>query len=186
MLEWLKENMSEERYIHTLAVADTAVELAKMFNQPQDKAYLAGLLHDCAKGFDNEKLLEIINTHLDLSECEKINPKTFHAPVGAYIAKTVFNVQDEEILSAIKWHTLGKKEMSDFEKIIFIADKIEPKTRPNKFINQIREKLFLDNGLDKALLECYKLTINSLTQRELKICISTIEIYNELISKLKN
>ena len=113
-----------------------------------------------------------------------INPKTYHAPVGAYVAKEVFHIDDEEILSSIRWHTIGKLEMSDFEKIIFIADKIEPKTRPESMIDSIRPKLFLDNGLDRALLECYKITINSLTDRNLKICISTIEIYNELLSKL--
>ena len=113
-----------------------------------------------------------------------INPKTYHAPVGAYVAKEVFHIDDEEILSSIRWHTIGKLEMSDFEKIIFIADKIEPKTRPQSMIDSIRPKLFLDNGLDRALLECYKITINSLTDRNLKICISTIEIYNELLSKL--
>lgn len=181
---WLKENLSEERYIHTLAVADTSKELAKMFNLDEDKAYLAGLLHDCAKGFSNEKLLNIINNHLKIDECEMINPKTYHAPVGAYVAKEVFHIDDEEILSSIRWHTIGKLKMSDFEEIIFIADKIEPKTRPQSMINSIRPKLFLDNGLDRALLECYKITINSLTDRNLKICISTIEIYNELLSKL--
>lgn len=182
-LDWLKKNISEERFLHTLGVAETSKELAKMFNLDQEKAYLAGLLHDCAKGFSNEKLLEIINSHIKIDECEMINSKTYHAPVGAYIAEHEFNVTDKEVLSAIRWHTIGKLDMSDFEKIIFIADKIEPKTRPNTMIDKIRPKLFLENGLDKALLECYKITINSLTDRNLKICISTIEIYNELLSK---
>lgn len=183
ILDWLKENLSEERFIHTLGVAETSKELAELFNQDVEKAYIAGLLHDCAKGFSNEKLLEIINSHLKIDDCEMINPKTYHAPVGAYIAEQELNVTDKEILSAIRWHTIGRLDMSDFEKIIFIADKIEPRTRPNSMIDKIRPKLFLENGLDKALLECYKITINSLTDRNLKICISTIEIYNELLSK---
>lgn len=185
ILEWLKQNLSEERYLHTLGVAETAVELAKMFNLPEEKAYLAGLLHDCAKGFSNEKLLQIIKDNLTIDECEMINPKTYHAPVGAYIAEKEFYVIDDEILSAIRWHTIGKIKMTDFEKVIFIADKIENKTRPSSMINRIRPKLSLENGLDEALLECYKITINSLTDRNLKICISTIEIYNELLSKLR-
>lgn len=185
ILEWLKQNLSEERYLHTLGVAETAVELARMFNLSEEKAYLAGLLHDCAKGFSNEKLLQIITENLSIDECEMINPKTYHAPVGAFVAEKEFCVTDEEILSAIRWHTIGKVEMSDFEKVIFIADKIENKTRPSSMINRIRPKLSLENGLDEALLECYKITINSLTDRNLKICISTIEIYNELLSKLR-
>lgn len=183
MLDWLKNNLSEERYLHTLGVAETSKELAKMFNLDEEKAYLAGLLHDCAKGFSNENLLKIINANLKIDECEMINPKTYHAPVGAYVAEKEFGITDAEILSAIRWHTIGKLDMSDFDKIIFIADKIEPKTRPNSMIDKIRPKLFMENGLDKALLECYKITINSLTDRNLKICISTIEIYNELLSK---
>ena len=185
ILEWLKQNLSEERYLHTLGVAETAVELARMFNLSEEKAYLAGLLHDCAKGFSNEKLLQIITENLSIDECEMINPKTYHAPVGAFVAEKEFCATDEEILSAIRWHTIGKVEMSDFEKVIFVADKIENKTRPSSMINRIRPKLSLENGLDEALLECYKITINSLTDRNLKICISTIEIYNELLSKLR-
>lgn len=182
---WLKENLSEERYFHTLGVAETSKELAKLFNLNEEKAYLAGLLHDCAKGFSKEKNLEIINSYLKIDACEMINPKTYHAPVGAYIAEKELGITDNEILSAIRWHTIGKLNMSDFEKVIFIADKIEKNTRPPEMINQIRPKLFEKNGLDNALLECYKITINSLTERNLKICISTIEIYNELLSKLE-
>lgn len=185
ILEWLKQNLSEERFLHTIGVAEKAEDMAKMFNISEEKAYLAGLLHDCAKGFSNEKLLHIINDNLSIDECEMINPKTYHAPVGAYIAKKEFGVTDEEILSAIRWHTIGKLKMTDFEKVIFIADKIENKTRPSSMINRISSKLSLENGLDEALLECYKITINSLTDRNLKICISTIEIYNDLLSKLR-
>lgn len=185
LMDWLKNNLSDERYFHTLGVAETAKELAKLFNLDEEKAYLAGLLHDCAKGFSKEKSLDIINSYLKIDACEMINPKTYHAPVGAYIAEKELGITDSEILSAIRWHTIGKLDMSDFEKVIFIADKIESNTRPTEMINQIRPKLFEDNGLDKALLECYKITINSLTNRNLKICISTIEIYNELLSKLE-
>lgn len=185
ILEWLKQNLSEERFLHTIGVAEKAEDMAKMFNISEEKAYLAGLLHDCAKGFSNEKLLQIINDNLTIDECEMINPKTYHAPVGAYIAKKEFGVTDEDILSAIRWHTIGKLKMTDFEKVVFIADKIENKTRPSSMINRISSKLSLENGLDEALLECYKITINSLTDRNLKICISTIEIYNELLSKLR-
>lgn len=103
---WLKENLSEERYIHTLGTADCAKELAQKFNLNTDKAYIAGLLHDCAKCFSNEKLLEIIKTHLQVEECEMLNYKTLHAPVSAYIAKKEFSIDDKEILSAIRWHTL--------------------------------------------------------------------------------
>lgn len=186
ILEWLKNNLNEKRYIHTLGTADCAKELAKQFKLDQDKAYLAGLLHDCAKCFPNEKLLDIIHKHLDVEECEMLNYKTLHAPVSAYIAETEFKITDKEILSAIRWHTLGKLDMTDFEKIVFIADKIEPNTRDEEYSAKIRDLLSEENGLNKALLKCYKETIKSLVKRDLKICLLTIKIYNKLQDLVQN
>ena len=180
ILKWLKDNLNDERYFHTIGTAQCAKELAVKYDLDCEKAYLAGLLHDCAKCFSNEKLLDIIHQNLDVEECEMLNYKTLHAPVSAYIAEKEFNVKDKEILSAIRWHTLGKLDMSDFDKIIFLADKIEPNTRDKEYCEQIRSILKENNGLNKALLKCYKETIKSLVKRDLKICLLTIEIYNKL------
>ncbi len=177
---WLKENLSEERYSHTLGTAQCAKELAQQLGFDSEKAYYAGLLHDCAKCFTNEKLLEIIKENLDVDECELMNYKTLHAPVSAYIAERQFGVSDKEILSAIRWHTLGRIDMTDFEKLIFLADKIEPNTRDKNYSERLRTYLREDNGLNKALLECYRSTIKSLVERNLKICPVTIDIYNKL------
>lgn len=178
-ISWLKGNLDEERLLHSLGTAQCAAELAEKFGQDEKKAYIAGLLHDCAKCLEKEKIAKIAET-LELKDGELSNFKVLHAPVSAYIAKKEFNIEDEEILSAIRWHTLGRLDMSLFEKIIFLADKIEPNTRDLDFRDRIL--LFLDeeNGLDKALLICYKETIKSLIQRDLKICYDTIEIYNAL------
>lgn len=183
---WLKENLSEERYFHTLGTADCAKELAQKFNLNSDKAYISGLLHDCAKCFSNEKLLEIIRENLQVEESEMQNYKTLHAPVSAYIAEKEFGVTDKEILSAVRWHTLGKLDMTDFEKIVFIADKIEPNTRDKEYSDKIRTLLNEENGLNKALLKCYKETIKSLVKRNLKICLLTVEIYNKLQDIVQN
>lgn len=186
ILKWLKENLNEKRYIHTLGTADCAKELAQKFGLNSEKAYLAGLLHDCAKCFSNEKLLDIIYKHLNVEECEMLNYKTLHAPVSAYIAEKEFKITDKEILSAIRWHTLGRLDMTDFEKIVFIADKIEPNTRDKEYSDKIRVLLDEENGLNKALLKCYKETIKSLVKRDLKICLLTIEIYNKLQDLVQN
>ena len=178
--KWLEKNLSQERYSHTLGTAECAKELAQKFGLNQEKAYYAGLLHDCAKCFSNDKLLEIISNNLTVEKCELLNYKTLHAPVSAYIAQKEFGVSDLEILSAIRWHTLGKIGMTDFEKIVFLADKIEPNTREKCYCEKLRQCLNESNGLDKALLECYKSTIKSLVERNLKICPLTIEIYNRL------
>jgi len=180
IIKWLKENLDEERFSHTLGTAKYVKELAAKYGLNIEKAYITGLLHDCAKCFPNEKLLKIIKNNIDVNECEMLNYKTLHAPVSAYIAEKEFGVTDPEILSGIRWHTLGHLNMSTFEKVVFLADKIEPNTRQQKYRNEILEILEEDNGLDKAILKCYKNTIKSLVKRDLKICLLTIEIYNQL------
>ena len=185
LLEWLKKNLNEERYEHSLGTADCAKDLAQKYNLNSEKAYIAGLLHDCAKCFSTEKLLSIIEDyHLDVEDIEKMNYKTLHAPVSAFVAEKDFGVTDDEILSSIRWHTIGKVEMSNFEKIIFLADKIETRTREPKHAQPIREKLQGANGLNEALLQCYRQTIKSLVDRDLKICPITINIYNKLEDEL--
>lgn len=182
---WLKDNLVEERYIHSLGVMEAAVELAEMFGMDVEKARLAGLLHDAAKCFSNEKLLEIIKEHIpEVQECELLNYKTLHAPVSAYLAKTQFNVSDSEILDAIRWHTLGRCKMSDFEKVIFLADKIEARTRELAFRNECLELLKQENGLNKAMFKCFEATIKSLVDRRLAICHITIDVYNELLADI--
>lgn len=184
LLKWLQDNLSEERYEHSLGAAECAKKLASYYNLDCEKAYVAGLLHDCAKCFPHEKSLSIIDGHFDVEEVEKKNCKTIHAPVSAYVAQTEFGVEDEEILSAIRWHTLGKLNMTDFEKIIFLADKIEERTREVCCAGPIRKFLTEENGLNKALLQCYKQTITSLVERDLTICPLTIEIYNNLQAEI--
>lgn len=183
--KWLESNLSAERYSHSLGTAECAKKLAEKFGLNPEKAYVAGLLHDAAKCFSNEKLLEIIHAHLNVEESELQNYKTLHAPVSAYIVEKDFGVTDKEILSAIRWHTLGKLDMTDFEKIVFLADKIEPNTREEEKTAEITKYLDEENGLNKAILKCYKNTIKSLVKRDLKICYLTIEIYNKLEDEIK-
>lgn len=179
--KWLKENLSEERYRHSLGTAECASWLAEKYGLDKEKAYFCGLIHDCAKCLPKDELKSMISSCKDLCEGELINPKTYHAPAGAILAEEYFSVEDKEILSAIRWHTLGKEDMGTFEKIIFLADKIELETRPEEWTKPIKEALNEENGLNKALLICYKNTIKSLVDRDLKICKITVDIYNKLL-----
>lgn len=179
--KWLKENLNDERYRHSLGTAECAAKLAEKYGLDKEKAYFCGLIHDCAKCLPKEDLKLMLQSCNTLCDGELDNPKTFHAPAGVIVAQKEFFVEDEEILSAIRWHTLGKENMSDFEKIIFLADKIESETRPEEWTKPIKEALEEDNGLNKALLVCYKNTIKSLADRNLKICKTTIDIYNKLL-----
>lgn len=205
--KYLKEVLSEERFIHTLGVKEEAMELAKIYGLDIKKAEFAGVLHDNAKCMSNEDLRAFIDKNIRVydSEIDSLpvlkegeiladknelkNYKTLHAPVGAYLAREKFGINDNEIISSIRWHTLGKLDMTTFEKIIFLADKIEKRTRPIEYRNSIY-KILNDNngeqGLNKALLVCFKETLKSLANRELYICKSTINVYNWLLEISKN
>ncbi len=179
---WLKINLTEKRFKHSLGTAQCAKELAFQFGLDSDKAYIAGLIHDCAKCFPDEELRQIIRKNIKVDSMEIISNKTLHAPVGAYMAEKEFGVEDEEIISSIRWHTLGKLNMTPFEKIIFLADKIEPLTRDENYLKEAKRYIKEEKNLDKAMFESYKETIKSLIDRELAICPLTIDIYNHLLN----
>ena len=179
--EKLKNCLSYERYIHSLGTMEKAMELAERFGLDVEKAQVAGLLHDCAKCISNEEL-EAYSHAFD--ESEKMSCKTWHAPVGEIIARRDYGVTDDEILSSIRWHTIGKVGMSDFEKVIFLADKIENRTREPEFREKIEKALNKHNSLDHAMFKSFKMTIKSLVKRKLPICFQTIEVYNDLLTKI--
>lgn len=179
----LKECLSYERYIHSIGTMEKAMELAQEFGLNVEKAQVAGLLHDCAKCLSND---ELQTYEYSFDESEKQSYKTWHAPVGEIIAKRDFGVTDEEILSSIRWHTIGKKDMTNFEKIVFLADKIENRTREIEFREKIEKALNKRHNLDDAMLKSFKITIKSLLRRKLPICFQTIDVYNNLLEKTLN
>ena len=186
---WLKENLSTKRYSHSIGCAECAKKLAKIFNQDENAAYIAGLIHDLAKNLSNEELYKIITNEIKSGySCDELkNSKTYHAIAGAYLAKKIFGIEDKKIISAIRNHTIGKVNMDTFDKIIFLADKIEPNERDEKYskkIHKILEKNKGTIGLDLAILKCTQETIKSLIKRQLYICSETINLYNHLIIKV--
>ena len=186
--EDLKKILTKERFSHTLGVKKCAVELAEMYGADKNKAELAGLLHDCAKCLKTEDLKKYIKEKIkDIQENELKNYKTLHAPVGACLACEKYKIDDPEIISAIRWHTLGRVNMALLEKIVFLADKIEENTRDLKYRKEILEILNEnkgEKGLNLALLRCFKETIKSLVDRNLYICQTTIDVYNWLLESV--
>ena len=182
IVDWLKKNLSEERFIHSISTAKTAKKLAKEFFEDENRAELAGLLHDCAKEIPYEEMKRIIKEeNLDISEDEIVAKKVLHAPLSAYFAKKIFDITDGEILSAIRFHTIGKIGMTNLEKIIYIADKIEPDTRVERCFEELRQELKSTKSLDKTIMLSFKMTIKSLVDRNLPINYGTIEVYNYLL-----
>ncbi|SFA71867.1 putative HD superfamily hydrolase of NAD metabolism [Acetitomaculum ruminis DSM 5522] len=167
----LNDNLDENRYNHTLGVAYTSACLAMRYDYDIKKARLAGLLHDCAKCLSHEERIELCkNENVDISEAEYQNPSLLHAKAGAIVAVKEYNVDDDEILSAIRCHTTGKPNMSLLDKIIYIADFIEPTRREISCLPDIRKMAFID--LDKTLVMILE---NSLEYLKSMGCIIDIE-----------
>ena len=160
----LQKDLEQKRYEHTIGVADTAFSLALRYGANPEKAYVAGLLHDCAKCFDHEKKMALCKKYdVELTKTEKENPFLIHAKLGAALAREKYGIQDPEILEAIKYHTTGKANMGLLEKIIFSADYIEPNRKMILGLEEIRKTIF--NDLDKAI---YIILLNTIKHLENK------------------
>ncbi len=123
----IRFRLSEKRFKHSLRVANVARDLADYYGVDTNKTYLTGLLHDYAKGISGDQLLAIAEeNNLIENEVDRQVPDLLHAPVGAHLLKKEVGINDEEILNAVKFHTLGSVEMKEMDKIIFLADMIEP------------------------------------------------------------
>lgn len=146
----MEKSLDPKRFEHTLGVAYTAAALAMKYDCDIQKAEIAGMLHDCAKCMSNEKRLNICSKHnIRVNEIERRNPFLLHAKVGSYIAMQKYNIHDKDIINAILNHTTGRPDMSTLEKIIYVADYIEPGRKQAPNLTVIRKLAFED--LDEAL-----------------------------------
>lgn len=162
----LEKELDSKRFEHTLGVAYTAAALAMCHQADAEKALLAGMLHDCAKCMGNDRKIAICEKHhIPISDIERQNPFLLHAKVGSYLAKKEYHVQDEDILNAITNHTTGRPAMSQLEKIIYIADYMEPGRKQAPGLSAIRKLAFQD--LDKALLQILKDTLEYLQDMDM-------------------
>ena len=161
----VKDVMTKSRYEHTLGVEFTAASLAMRYEVDIEKAELAGLLHDCAKCIDSEDTLDdCMKYNIELTDVEKRNPFLIHSKLGAVHAKKLYGVDDEDIISAIRFHTTGKPDMTMLEKIIFIADYIEPGRDKAPNLKEIRKMSFVD--IDEAMYMILKDTLDYLDKGE--------------------
>jgi hydrolase, HD family len=165
----LKEKLPKKRYEHTLGVAYTSAALAMRYGEDIIKAELSGILHDIAKAKKLPKLKELMigfdDPYTDAGYVEMVSdkaPQILHAIYAPYLAKKNYNIEDKDILSAIRWHTTGKKDMSTLEKIVFVADYIEPNRKQLPSLDEIRTLAFQD-----------------ITKAVERIAMSTIEFLND-------
>lgn len=184
--EDLQKRLKTSRFQHTLGVAKTAKDMAEIFNVNPNKAYLAGMLHDCAKNLSDDELLSLCGeNNIPVTDSEKEAPYLLHAKAGAYIANTKYGITDEEVLSAITWHTTGKENMSDLEKIIFSADYIEPGRTKQPNLDELRK--IAKSDLDLLTFNILKDTVDYL-KKQGRMCIDentlrAYEFYKKIIDE---
>ncbi len=144
----VKKELDTNRFQHTLGVMFTASSLAMCYGADLEKAQVAGLLHDCAKCIPNDKKIRMCKERgVEISKVEMSSPFLLHSRLGAILAQEKYGVEDQEILSAIRWHTTGRPNMTTLEKIIFTADYIEPMRFKAANLPEVRKLAFHDLNL---------------------------------------
>jgi putative HD superfamily hydrolase of NAD metabolism len=154
----LANTIDAKRYIHSINVMHTAISLAMRYEYSLEEAKIAGLLHDCAKCFSNNQQITLCkDAQISISEYEKEYPDMLHAKLGAYLARKEYGIEKKEILDAITFHITGRSDMGVLEKIVFVADYIEPSRKNAPNLEHIRKLAFVD--IDRAIYLILKDTI---------------------------
>lgn len=181
----LKSNLSEKRYEHSIGVMEKAMELAKIFGEDEEKAAYTALVHDIAKEMTEEELLNYaIENNLALSKYDESIPMVLHGIIGADIVKKKYNFTDE-MCDAIYYHTTGRPNMTMLDKIVYVADKSEERTRNSEHANKLRE-ITKKKGLEEAFLFVLEdWTIPKSIEKRKMIHPNSIYARNDIISKMK-
>ena len=184
MMIKLRLSLNEKRFTHSMGVEYTAATLAFVHGADVKKARIAGLLHDNAKCIPTkEKLKKAKKYGLNIRKREEENPDLLHGKLGAYYANNKYGVTDPDILSSITYHTTGHPDMSLLDKIIFVADYIEPNRKMVKDLPEIRKEAYED--LDKCIIHILKNTLDYLHAKNAVIDELTQETYDFYIKKGK-
>lgn len=169
--------LDKERYEHTLGVMYTAASMAMCHGADVEQALLAGLLHDCAKCIPGENKIKMCEKyHLNVSEVERENPSLLHAKLGAFLAAKKYHIEDKEIINAIASHTTGHPHMTLLEKIIYIADYIEPGRPELANMEEVRQLAF--RNIDECLYRILEDSLEYLNRLSKPIDPMTEKTYN--------
>lgn len=173
----LKKRLSKKRYHHSLNVAAAAEALAEENGEDPQKAYIAGLLHDiCKESEPSEQEEMMLKGNMELSGAELSVKALWHGPAGAYYIKTELQIDDEEILNSVRYHTVGRPGMSKFEEIIYMADLIS-EDRDYKDVDKMRKLAFSD--FERAMYEAVIYSISNTLKKQSYIPEKTLELYNQ-------
>ncbi|MRX55928.1 HD domain-containing protein [Bacillus idriensis] len=181
-LALVKDHLTDHRYEHTIGVMETAIALAKQYGADVKKAETAAIFHDYAKFRSNDEMKQIIIEQNMTKELLIHSPELWHAPVGAYLVEKEAGINDAEVLDAIRYHTSGRENMTLLDKVIYVADYIEP-GRIFPGADEVRE--LAKNDLNKALIVSMKNTILFLLKKNQAIYPETLQSYNFLVFEEK-
>ncbi|NQD66618.1 HD domain-containing protein [Bacillus haikouensis] len=177
-LEMVKEQLTEHRYVHTCGVMETAIMLARKYGADEKKAETAAIFHDYAKFRDKKEMKQIIEKEGLPKDLLEYNSELWHAPVGAILVEREAGIADREILDAIRFHTSGNDHMSILDKVIYLADYIEP-NRHFPGVEEVRETA--RESLDEAILQALQNTMVFLMKKKQAIYPDTFRFYNKLV-----
>ena len=181
----LKKELDKNRYQHTLGVMYTASCLAMRHGGDMQEAMYAGLLHDCAKCIPIDKQIHLCEkNHIPIRDVERKNPHLLHAKLGVFLAKAEYGIKDKTILHAIEVHTTGAPNMGLLDKILFVADYIEPHRDRAPNLTEVRTLAFTD--INEAVLRILYDTIHYLNQRKGSIdsiTYDTYQFYKKLLDR---
>ncbi|WP_085523301.1 bis(5'-nucleosyl)-tetraphosphatase (symmetrical) YqeK [Tuberibacillus sp. Marseille-P3662] len=178
-LQVVQEILPEHRFEHTKRVVETAKQLAGRNDADIDKVTYAAIWHDIAKYFDEDYMYEIIYTHPEIpNELLNYHVSLWHAPVGSVYVRETYNLLDQDVLNGMTYHTTGRAGMSTLEKIVFLADYIEP-GRAFPGIDEVRH--LAETDLDAAVCQSLANTIQFLVAKNAQVHPDTVDAYNELI-----
>lgn len=181
IIEILKNRISDKRLYHSKCVMNRCIKLARIYGIDEKKASLVGIAHDNAREMSKEEWFDYCNKHdIEISENEKLNPVLLHAKVGANIAKDEFGFS-EDMVDAIKYHTVGHVPMNSLSEILFISDSIS-EDRNYDDIEKFRK--LAEENKDKAMLEIIESTINLMISRNKDIDKNTIELKKYYLNKI--
>lgn len=180
-LEMLFQDLTVKRFAHTLAVADTARRLALLHGLDPLKAEIAGLLHDCAKCLPLEEMQRIAReNHLTEDESILESGALLHSVVGAYLARTKYGCEDEEVIQAILSHTTGKAGMTRLDMAVWLADTIEPTRAPYPLLDKTR--MLAGLSLEKAMITSLEGTLQHVRKKGDAVHPATLETLDYLKS----
>ncbi len=180
--DFLKNRLSEKRYTHSLNVADECRKLAQRYDEDEERAYFAGLVHDVCKEVPAEELRKLAEeSNLDVSPAELETKALWHAVAGGAFVRDSLMIEDEDIISAVRFHTIGRAGMSRLEEIVYIGDLVSA-DRTYKDVKKFRKLAYQD--MDKVMLEALVFSIESVTDKKGLIPEYTIEAYNFYVSKV--